>query len=119
MAAVSAYPDAEDVMSNQAALERLAGKHALKNMGAIATEDMVEVSGESLKGDPREWMVKALTEDETDKPGPRNTIKGRTKAKHQITYLAAVAKENEHKLKADWANAAANKRMAGAKYGFF
>ncbi len=37
----------------------------------------------------------------------------------QITYLAAEAKANEHKLKAQWATSAANKRAAGAKYGFF
>jgi hypothetical protein len=36
----------------------------------------------------------------------------------QITYLAAMAKENEHKLKEQWAKNAANRKAAGAKYGF-
>ncbi len=75
--------------------------------------------GSDLAADTREWLTKALTEEDTDRPGPRNTIKGQTRKKHQITYLAAVAKENEHKLKQQWATSAANKRAAGAKYGFF
>lgn len=113
---VNAYPDADDLMANTDALERLAGKHALKHAEGI---DVVDVNAKALQADPREWMVKALTEEDADKPGPRNNIKGQTKRKHQITYLAAQAKENEHKLKAQWANSAANKRAAGAKYGFF
>ena len=35
----------------------------------------------------REWMKQTLKED-AEAPGPRNTIKGQTKRKHQITYLA-------------------------------
>ncbi len=72
-----------------------------------------------IAADTREWLTKALTEDDDNKPGPRNTIKGQTKRKHQITYLAAVAKENEHKLKQQWAQNAATKKAAGTKYGFF
>ena len=112
------YSDAEDLMANNEALERLAGKHALRNK-VEDFHDIVEVNQDNLKADEREWVTKALTEDAADKPGPRCTVKGQTKRKHQITYLAAVAKENEHKLKQQWAQAAQNKRNAGAKYGFF
>ena len=112
------YTDAEDLMSNNEALERLAGKHALRNK-VEDFHDVVEVNQDNLKADEREWVTKALTEDAADKPGPRCTIKGQTKRKHQITYLAAVAKENEHKLKQQWAAASANRKAAGAKYGFF
>ena len=112
------YSDAEDLMANNEALERLAGKHALRNK-VEDFHDIVEVNQDNLKADEREWVTKALTEDAADKPGPRCTVKGQTKRKHQITYLAAIAKENEHKLKQQWAAAAQNKRAAGAKYGFF
>ena len=112
------YRDAEDLMANNEALERLAGKHALRNK-VEDFHDIVEVNQDNLKADEREWVTKALTEDAADKPGPRCTVKGQTKRKHQITYLAAIAKENEHKLKQQWAQAAQNKRNAGAKYGFF
>lgn len=112
------YSDAEDVMANNAALERLAGKHALRNK-VEDFHDIVEVNQDNLKADEREWVTKALTEDAADKPGPRCTVKGQTKRKHQITYLAAIAKENEHKLKQQWSAASANKKAAGAKYGFF
>ena len=112
------YTDAEDLMSNNEALERLAGKHALRNK-VEDFHDIVEVNQDNLKADEREWVTKALTEDAADKPGPRCTIKGQTKRKHQITYLAAVAKENEHKLKQQWAQASQNRKAAGAKYGFF
>ena len=48
----------------------------------------------------------------------QNTIKGERKTKHQITWLAAEAKQNENKLKKQWAESASNKRAAGNKYGF-
>ena len=114
--AYSAYPEPEDLVSNEEAMSRLAGAHALKTGESM---DVVDVDGKELVADTREWLTKALTEDETDKPGPRNTIKGEQKRKHQITYLAAQAKENEHKLKAQWATNWSNKKAAGAKYGFF
>jgi hypothetical protein len=114
------YADASDLMANDEALERLAGKHALRNKieEDFSKVEVVDVNEDQLTADPREWLTKALTEDAADKPGPKCTVKGQTKRKHQITYLAAIAKENEHKLKQQWANAAANKRAAGAKYGF-
>ena len=115
-AMIPAYPEADDLLANSEAINRLAGKHAMRNR---ETMDVVDVDAANLQADTREWLTKALTEDDTDKPGPRNTIKGQSRSKHQITYLAAHAKENEHKLKAQWATSAANKRAAGAKYGFF
>ena len=59
-----------------------------------------------------------MSEDMADRPGPKNTVVGNQKRKHQITYLAAAAKENEHKLKATWATSAANRRASAQKYGF-
>ncbi len=121
-ASYEAYPEASDLMANSDALERLAGKNQLRKQKTASDSEfanVMEVNADSLTGDPREWLVKALTEEDPDKPGPRNTIKGEQKRRHQITYLAAYAKENENKFKAQWATSAANKRAAGQKYGFF
>ncbi len=111
------YADADDLLANNEALERLAGKHAVKTKFEDF-DDVVDVNQEHLTADPKDWIAKALSEDAADKPGPKCNVKGQTKKKHQITYLAALAKENEHKLKQQWATAAQNRRAAGAKYGF-
>lgn len=99
------------------ALERLAGKAGKRRKGE-AEPQIIDVNFEDIKPDEREWLTKALTEDEADKPGPRNTIKGERKRKHQITYLAAMAKEREHELKKQWSESAHNRRAAASKYGF-
>ena len=55
--------------------------------------DIIDVKGSDLAGDPREWLTKALTEEDADKPGPRNTITGNSKRKHQvITILMFIFK---------------------------
>ena len=114
------YPEASDLMANSEALERLAGKHAVRrNKMNNEEQQIIDVRADNLTGDPREWLVKAMTEDDPNKPGPKNNVKGVERSRHQITYLAAYAKENESKFKAQWATSAANKRAAGAKYGFF
>jgi len=80
--------------------------------------NFVEVKNDDIKPDPRDWMVKALSEDQEGQPGPKNTIKGERKKKHQITYLAAMAKENEHVLKQQWSQNAHTRRATQSKYGF-
>lgn len=105
-------------MANEAALERLAGRVNRKRKGEEGLNNVIDVNFEDIKPDEREWLTKALTEEEADKPGPRNTIGGNMKRKHQITYLAAVAKEREHELKKQWAESATNRRAAANKYGF-
>jgi len=111
------YDDANDLMSNRDQIERLQGR--LKKRGQMQEElaNIVEVNQSDLTADPREWMTKAMTED-VEAPGPRNTIGGQTKRKHQITYLAAMAKEKEQELKKQWSDNAAARRAAGNKYGF-
>jgi proline-rich protein PRCC len=105
-------------MANEAALERLAGRLNKRRKQDEGLGNIIDVNFEDIKPDEREWVTKALTEDDDDKPGPRNTIGGNQKRKHQITYLAAMAKENEQNLKKQWAAGAANRRAASSKYGF-
>ena len=109
-----------DLLANEQAIERLAGRSTKRRKGEQeGLDQIVDVNYEDIKPDEREWLTKALTEEDSDKPGPRNTIKGEKRRKNQITYLAAHAKEREHELKKEWATSAHNKRTSGAKYGFF
>eukprot|EP00096_Caligus_rogercresseyi_P014683 TRINITY_DN7199_c0_g1_i1.p1 TRINITY_DN7199_c0_g1~~TRINITY_DN7199_c0_g1_i1.p1 ORF type:complete len:367 (+),score=138.53 TRINITY_DN7199_c0_g1_i1:33-1133(+) len=110
----SQYPS--DLMTDEAALERLAGRHSLRKKEHLG--NVLEINGEDNRADPKVWMTKALTEDETSKPGPRVTIKGVQKSRHQITYLAQLAKANEFKLQQEWANNAHTRRQSAQKYGF-
>jgi len=104
---------------SQEALQRLAGAASKRRkLEEEGFNQIIDVNFDDIKPDEREWLTKALTEDDADKPGPKNTIKGERKTKHQITWLAAEAKQNENKLKKQWAESASNKRAAGNKYGF-
>lgn len=115
-------PRSEDdgyIQPSQEALQRLAGTASKRSkLEEESFNQIIDVKFDDIKPDEREWLTKALTEDEADKPGPKNTIKGERKSKHQITWLAAEAKQNEQKLKKQWADSASNKRAAGNKYGF-
>ncbi len=79
--AAFSYPEAEDLMANEEAINRMAGAHALRRKEEM---QVVDVSGADLAADTREWLTKALTEDDADKPGPKNTIKGESRRKHQV-----------------------------------
>ncbi|XP_040574891.1 uncharacterized protein [Lepeophtheirus salmonis] len=105
-----------DLMMDEAALERLGGKNSLRKKEHIT--NVVEINGEDNRADPNIWLTKAVTEDELSKPGPRVTIKGVQKSRHQITYLAQLAKANEFKLQQEWANNAHSRRQSAQKYGF-
>ena len=113
-----AGPSNQDLLANREALERLAGRGNKRRKGEAGLDQIIDVNYEDIKPDEREWMTKALTENDADKPGPKNTIKGNSKRKHQITYLAAMAKEREHELKKEWATSAQNRRASAQKYGF-
>ena len=79
----------------------------------------IEIKNDDIKPDAREWMTNALTDDsEKGEPGPKCMIKGEKKRKHQITYLAALAKEREHVLKQQWSANAQTRRATQSKYGF-
>lgn len=107
----------EDLLANEEALERLAGRINKRRRGEQC-DNVIDVNYEDIKPDEREWLTKALTEDDADKPGPKNTIGGNMKRKHQITYLAAMAKEREQDLKKQWAANAQTRKTASSKYGF-
>jgi hypothetical protein len=127
--AIAPYPPVgpshtEDIMDNTEALERLAGRIRKgrggqnKVIGAESIADnIIDVNQGDLTADPREWLTKALTQDD-DGPGPRCNIGGKSKRTHQITYLAAMAKQNENELKKQWAENSQSRRAHQSKYGF-
>ena len=108
----------QDLLDNEEEIERLAGRVNKRRKGEEGLNNVIDVNFEDIKPDEREWLTKALTEDDADAPGPKNNVKGNERRKHQITYLAAYAKENENQLKKAWSTAAQNRRAAANKYGF-
>ena len=105
-------PDAE-------ALQRLVGKTGMRKKRPGEEISFIEVKNDDIKPNPREWIANALTDDsEKGEPGPKCMIKGEKKRKHQITYLAALAKEREHVLKQQWSANAQSRRATQSKYGF-
>ena len=118
MAGPSAGNSNHDLLANQEALERLAGRGNKRRKVGDIEGQIIDVSYDEIKPDESVWYNNAMSEDMADKPGPKNTVGGKQKRTHQITYLAAAAKENEHKLKATWATSAANRRASAQKYGF-
>lgn len=108
-----------NVAFDEKAIEYLCGKRGVKRKNEFSNVDIVEISGEDIKPDEREWLVKALTEEQSNRPvsagaGPS----GQSKKKHQITYLAHQAKAMELELKNQWAQNKASRQQTRSKYGF-
>ena len=71
---------------------RLAGKqNKLREMKEDNVK-IVDVNEEDMRGDPRVWLTKAMTEEQAPRPTGKGP-KGLAKSRHQITYLAHQAKE--------------------------
>lgn len=115
------HVDAEgNVAFDEKAIEYLCGKRGVKRKAELINEtSIIDINGEDIKPDEREWMVKALTENPVQRPvtigsGPG----GQSKKKHQITYLAHQAKAMEIELQNQWASNRVAKNQAKSKYGF-
>ncbi|KAF7990087.1 hypothetical protein HCN44_009030 [Aphidius gifuensis] len=109
-----------NVAFDEKAIEYLCGKRGVKRKAQlINSTNIIDINGEDIKPDEREWMVKALTENPIQRPikigsGPG----GQSKKKHQITYLAHQAKAMEVELQNQWASNRIAKNQAKSKYGF-
>lgn len=101
---------------------------------------MIEIEGESVFKEAKEWMLKNMTEEQEKDYSHRDSQPNSTqKRKHQITYLAFQvniifflvsqklninfafffqAKERETELKNQWADNRQSKKQTQAKYGF-
>ena len=110
-----------NVVFDEKAIEYLCGKRGVKRRNKeFDGVDIIDINGEDIKPDEREWLVKALTEEPVARPvssqgaGPS----GQSKKKHQITYLAHQAKAMEVELKNKWAQNKMTRQQTQSKYGF-
>ncbi|XP_018392568.1 PREDICTED: proline-rich protein PRCC isoform X1 [Cyphomyrmex costatus] len=108
-----------NVAFDEKAIEYLCGKRGIKRK-EIDEADIIEINGEDIKPDEREWLVKALTEESVHRPVSMQSggINSQSKKKHQITYLAHQAKAMELELKNQWSQNRMARKQTKSKYGF-
>lgn len=108
-----------NVVFDEKAIEYLCGKRGIKRK-ELKEADIIEINGEDIKPDQREWLVKALTEEPIQRPVSMQScgINSQSKKKHQITYLAHQAKAMELELKNQWSQNRMARKQAKSKYGF-
>lgn len=108
-----------NVAFDEKAIEYLCGKRGTKRK-EIKDTDIIEINGEDIKPDQREWLVKALTEEPVQRPVSMQScgINSQSKKKHQITYLAHQAKAMELELKNQWSQNRMARKQTKSKYGF-
>lgn len=108
-----------NVAFDEKAIEYLCGKRGTKRK-EIDEANIIEISGEDIKPDKREWLVKALTEEPVHRPVSMQScgVNSQSKKKHQITYLAHQAKAMELELKNQWSQNRMARKQAKSKYGF-
>ncbi|CAL1688333.1 unnamed protein product [Lasius platythorax] len=108
-----------NVAFDEKAIEYLCGKRGTKRKD-INEAEIIEINGEDIKPDKREWLVKALTEEPVQRPVSMQScgINSQSKKKHQITYLAHQAKAMELELKNQWSENRMARKQTKSKYGF-
>lgn len=110
-----------NVAFDEKAIEYLCGKRGIKRKDTEIDEaNIIEINGEDIKPDEREWLVKALTEEPVQRPISMQScgISSQSKKKHQITYLAHQAKAMELELKNQWSQNRMTRKQTKSKYGF-
>ncbi|XP_075217213.1 uncharacterized protein LOC142322243 [Lycorma delicatula] len=111
--------DQEDIQLDETALQQLCGRRDRHKGGTNL--QIIDVSGDAIMPDAREWLTKQLTEEKNTNIQSHKKKDGPTtqqRRKHQITYLAFQAKEHELELKNQWANNRMSRKQTQAKYGF-
>lgn len=104
---------------DEKAIEYLCGRRGVKRKNEFDKVEILDINGEDMKPDERDWLVKALTEEQVVRPVSANAgPSGQSKKKHQITYLAHQAKSMELELKNQWAQSNHNRQQSRSKYGF-
>lgn len=108
-----------NVAFDEKAIEYLCGRRGIKRK-EINEADIIEINGEDIKPDEREWLVKALTEESVHRPVSMQSggVNSQSKKKHQITYLAHQAKAMELELKNQWSQNRMARKQTKSKYGF-
>ncbi|XP_011136491.2 proline-rich protein PRCC [Harpegnathos saltator] len=110
-----------NIAFDEKAIEYLCGRRGVKRKDREIDEaNIIEINGEDIKPDEREWLVKALTEESVQRPVSMQNcgINSQSKKKHQITYLAHQAKAMELELKNQWSQNRMARKQTKSKYGF-
>ena len=80
-------------VESEEAIMRLAGKqNKMKELKEDPNMKIMDVHEDDMRGDPRVWLTKAMTEEQAPRPTGKGP-KGLARSRHQITYLAHQAKE--------------------------
>lgn len=68
-------------------MQQLCGRRDRLKMAEV---NLIDVSGDAIMPDSREWLTKQLTEEQAHRPShkKRDGPTSQQKRKHQITYLA-------------------------------
>lgn len=107
-----------NVVFDEKAIEYLCGKRGVKRK-EIDEANIIDINGEDIKPDEREWLIKALTEEPVHRPvSMQSGVNSQSKKKHQITYLAHQAKAMELELKNQWSQNRLARKQTKSKYGF-
>ena len=104
--------NAASIDSSVADILRFEGKKRRHDNSII---NIVDVNVKDVIDKNKEELLKNLTTDAI-KP-PARTL-GTSKKHHQITYLAAMAKERESELSKTWSDNKFNRKLSKSKYGF-
>jgi hypothetical protein len=79
--------------------------------------EIYDVNASDIVGDNKAELMKQITDVVPASVG-KDYFAGGSRKKHQITYLAYVAKERDQELRSMWAQNKFNKQQARQKYGF-
>ncbi|CAH1797270.1 unnamed protein product [Owenia fusiformis] len=83
--------------------------------------NIIDINADDHIGEAHIELTKGVSEEQGQSFGKKKQddgLSGQTKRKHQITWLAAQAKERELELKNSWAANRQTKRQTQSKYGF-
>lgn len=107
----------DDLTLDDEAIQKLCGGGKRKRNALQA--QLIDVSEKDVVPDKNEWLMKTLTEEKRTRSHKKSSgPSSQQKRKHQITYLAFQAKEQEQELQNQWANNKMTKKQTQSKYGF-
>ncbi|KAJ9591846.1 hypothetical protein L9F63_001663 [Diploptera punctata] len=110
----------QDNLHTDLVLQQLCGRRGKRHQQEM---QLIDVSGDAIMPDPNEWLTKQLTQEQATKVHSHSHRKNdgpttQQRRKHQITYLAFQAKENELELKNQWSQNRMSRKQTQSKYGF-
>jgi len=116
---VNAQNEYAQLPLDDSALRVLCGGGAKRKKKEFSEMEVIDVSGDTLVGDTSLALTKGITDEyRPSRLNSKKLVSSTSVRKHQITYLAAQAKELEHELKQQWGANRLTKKQTQSKYGF-